>query len=111
MNTKLVIIVTLTMGSLTGLCLKFFYFGWNIGREKFSSDGKHVLRFYRTIHPRDYLPTMPGDSNPGYGWVRVYDSEGRKLEESYEGFLGLDFHWGSDNHSVYSLGGGPSWTF
>ena len=54
---------------------------------------------------------MLGDSNPGYGWVRLYDSEGRKLEESYEDFFGLDFHWGSDNHSVYRLGGGPSWTF
>lgn len=65
------------------------YLGSYLG-EDHSPDQKYMLRYYSSDNPFKTSWSMPGGSSCDPRWVRLYDRQGRKLNEIYTNDCALE---------------------
>lgn len=84
--------------------------GTPYGDPYWSPSGWHYVQKYSNVTVSTFLPAMPGQGSDGIdGYIRLFDRDGRLLEERFRTFLrDVEPRWTRD--SVYFLGDGDiSW--
>lgn len=99
------LLMTIYMGSLTWRASATPF-----GAKKESPDGKYYIQFYSVWTLSRLAFTAPGQGSDNIdGFIRLYNHEGKLLEETFRTYLVAysKVVWTED--SVFFLGDGPSW--